>query len=56
MQVPRRELSGRHQGTAQCLKGTERKRRRLAETEMRENLERAFEAYGAPIESVTEFK
>ena len=56
MQVPRRALNGRHPGTAQCLKGTERKRRRLAEAETRENSERVFEAYGAPIESVTEFK
>ena len=46
MQVPRRALNERHPGTAQCLKGAERKRRRLAETEMRENSERAFEAYG----------
>ena len=56
MQVLRRALNGRHPGTAQCLKGTERKRRRLAETETRENSERAFEAYGAPIKSMTEFK
>ena len=45
MQVPRRVLNGRHPGTAQCAKGAERKRRRLAEAETRENLERAFEAY-----------
>ena len=51
-----RALNGRHPGTAHCLKGVERKRRRLAETETRENLERAFEEYGAPIESVTAFK
>ena len=56
MQPPRRELNGRHLGTAQCLKGVERKRRRLAEAETRKNSERAFEAYGAPVESVTEFK
>ena len=56
MQVPRRALNGRHPGTAQCLKGAEKKRWRLAETETRENLEQAFEAYGAPIKSVTEFK
>ena len=56
MQVPRRALNGRHPGTAQCLKGVERKRRRLEETETRENSERAFEAYGTLIESVTEFK
>ena len=32
MQVPRQSLNGRHLGTAQCEKGAERKRRRLAET------------------------
>ena len=56
MQVPRRALNGLHPGTAQCTKGAERKRRRLAETETREKSERYFEAYGAPIESVLEFK
>ena len=56
MQVPQRALNGRHLGTAQCLKGADRKRRWLAEAETRENSERAFEAYGAPIESVMEFK
>ena len=56
MQVPQRALNGWHPGTTQCLKGAERKRRRLAETETRENSERVFEAYRAPIESMTEFK
>ena len=56
MQVPRRALKGRHPGTAKCLKGAERKSRQLAEKETRENLEQAFEAYGAPIKSVSEFK
>ena len=56
IQFPRRALNGRHLGTAQCLKGAERKRRRLAEAETRENSEQGFEAYGDPIESVTEFK
>ena len=56
MQVPQRALNGLHPGTAQCAKRAERKRRRLAETEMRENSERAFESYGALIESVTEFR
>ena len=56
MQVPQRALDRRHPGTAQFLKGAEQKRRQMAETEMRENSERAFEAYGAPIETVTEFK
>ena len=56
MQVPRRVLNRQHPGTAQCLRGAERKRRRLAEAETRENSERAFEACGAPMESVTELK
>ena len=56
MQVPRRALNGRNPGTAQCLKGAERKRRRLSGTETREKSERAFEVYGAPIKSVSEFK
>ena len=55
MQVPRKELNGRHLGTAQCAKGAERKRWRLAETEKRENLERAFHAYRKPMEVVSEF-
>ena len=49
-------LNGRHLGTAQCAKGAERKRRRLAETETRDNLEREFSAYGQPMETVTEFR
>ena len=56
MQVPWRALNGRHPGTAQCAKGAERKIRRLAETEMRENSERSFKAYGEPMEAVSEFK
>ena len=35
LQVPSKALNGRHLGTAQCKKGAERKRRRLAETETR---------------------
>ena len=35
LQVPRKALNGHHLGTAQCKKGAERKRRRLAEMEMR---------------------
>ena len=56
MRVPRQALNGRHLGTAQCAKGAERKRRRLANTETRENLERAFRAYGQPMEAVSEFR
>ena len=39
----------------QCAKGAERKRRRLAEAETREKLERVFHAYGQPMEAVSEF-
>ena len=56
LQVFRKALNGRHLGTRQCRTGAERKlrrRRRLAEAEMRKTLERAFHAYGTRIESVT---
>ena len=56
MQVTRQALNGRHLGTAKCAKGAERKRQRLAETETRENSERDFKAYRAPIKLVSEFK
>ena len=47
MMIPQRELNGRHPDTAQCARGAERKRRRLAEADLRESSERAFEAYGS---------
>ena len=56
MQVPQKALNGSHLGTAQFSKGAERKRRRMAETETRENLGRAFKAYGEPMDAVLEFK
>ena len=56
LQVPRKALNGRHLGTAQCKKGAEQKPIRLAETETRENSERAFHAYGKPMEAVSEFR
>ena len=40
----------------QCKKGAEQKRRQLAETETQENAERAFHAYGKPMEEVSEFR
>ena len=43
-------------GTLQCKKGAERKRPRLAETETWENSDRAFHAYGKPMEAVSEFQ
>ena len=56
LQVSRKALNGRHLGTIQCRTGTERKRRRLAEAEMQENSERAFHAYGKPMEAVSDFR
>ena len=56
LQVSRKALKGRHLGTSQCRTGTERKRRRLAEAEMRKTSERAFHAYGKQMRAVTEFR
>ena len=56
MLVRWRELNVSHPATAQCDRGAERKRRRLAEEELREGMERAFEAYGNPLEIVTAFR
>ena len=56
LQVPRKALNGSHLGTAQCMKGAERKRRRLAEKETRVNSERVFHAYRKPMEAVSEFR
>ena len=39
-----------------CRSGAERKRRRLAETELRESTEMAFEDYGKKLEAVPSFK
>ena len=56
MMVPQRALNGRRRDTAQCARGAERKRRRLSEVETRKSSERAFEAYGEPLENVTTFR
>ena len=42
MLVPRWALNGRHPDTAQCARGAERKRRKLAEAETRVISKRAF--------------
>ena len=54
--VPWRALNCRHHATAMCKKRAERKRRRMAEAELRDSTERAFGAYGKPLESVATFK
>ena len=56
MLSPWRALNSSHPATYQCARGEERKRRRLAETELREISERAFEAYVEPLENVTVFR
>ena len=55
MLFPRRVLNCRHLATDQSARGAERKRRRLAEADMREISERTFEAYGDPLDNVTAF-
>ena len=49
MLVTWHDLNRRHLSIAQCVMGAESKRRRLAEEELRESLERAFQAYGEPL-------
>ena len=55
MLVPWRALKGSHLATTQCARGSERKRRRLAEEELRERSESSFQAYGEPLEILTAF-
>ena len=55
MLVPWQSLNGRHKDTAMCRSGAEKKRRRDTEAEIRESAERAFEAYGGQLESVSRF-
>ena len=56
MMVPWRTLNGKHHNTAMCRSRAERKRRRLAETELQESTEMAFEAYRKQLEAVPNFK
>ena len=56
MFVPWRALNVRHKSTDMCRSGADRKRRRLAETEVRYSTEKAFEVYGQQIQSVPRFK
>ena len=55
MFVPWRTLNGRHKSTMMCKSGAERKRRRLAEAEIRESTEMALEVYRQQIKSVPRF-
>ena len=56
MLFPCHTLNRSHPATVQCAIGAERTIRRLAEEELRGISERAFEAYGTPLENVTAFK
>ena len=56
MLVPWRPLNGSHLAIAQCVRGEEQKRGCLAEEEVRENLERAFQDYGEPLDNVMAFR
>ena len=56
MLVPWRYLNGRHKSTAMCRSGAERKSRILAEIEIRESMEIAFEVYGKQLQTVPSFK
>ena len=49
MLVPWKTPNGRHITTSKCDKGEERKRRRLAEEDIKESVERAFQAYSRPM-------
>ena len=56
MLVPWRSLNGKHKSTTIFRSGAERKRRRLAETEMQESTEMSFEAYGEKLKTVPSYK
>ena len=56
MLVTWKALNGQQIATAQCAKGAERNCRRLEEEEMRESVERAYQAYRRPLGTVTSLK
>ena len=56
MLVPSRALNGQHLATAQCAKEAERKRKRILKEDMQGSVDRDFQAYGRPLETVTSFK
>ena len=56
MFVPWRALNGRHKSTETCRGGADKKRRLLAEAEVRESAEMAFEVYGEQLQTVPRFK
>ena len=56
MFVPWRALNGRHKNTEMCRGGVDKKRQQLAEAEVRDSAEMAFEVYGEQIQTVPRFK
>ena len=50
MLVPGPALNHSHPVISQCSRGSDQKRRRLAEEDLKESSERAFEAYMEPLE------
>ena len=56
MFVPWQALNDRHKSTEMCRSGADKKRRQLAEAEVRDSTEMDFEVYGKQIQSVPRFK
>ena len=56
MLVSWQALNGRHKNTEMCRIGAEKKRRRLAEAEVRDSAEMAFEVYWEKLQTVPRFK
>ena len=56
MLVPWQSINGRHKSTSMCRSGAEKKRRRLAEAEVRDSAEMDFEVYGEQLQAVPSFK
>ena len=54
--MPWKALNRRHIIITQVAKGVDKKRRCLAEEQMRESAERTFQAYVRPLTMVTSFK
>ena len=56
MFVPSQALIGRQKNTEMCRNGADKKRRPLAEAEVRGSAEMAFEVYGDQLQTVPRFK
>ena len=56
MFVPWQSLNDHHNSTEVCRSGAEKKRRRLAEAEVRDSTEMDFEVYGEQLQAVSSFK